>query len=418
MQLLDGELVLSASDLTGFAACGHLTQLELGAAHGEYERAKRDDPMLDVLSRRGGEHELKHLARYQADGLTVAVIDAIPFDAEDHVTRANLAAAEAETLAAMRRGDDVIYQATFFDGRWRGHADFLLKVDTPSPELGAWSYEVADTKLARRVKAGALLQMCHYSEHVARLQGVEPVHMHVITGDGEQHTEKVRDYAAYYRHLKRRFETVVGEAERPTTYPDPVEHCGVCRWGDVCKDRRRADDHLSLVAGMRSDQTRKLVASGIVTRTALGTTEPDTSIAGMNQATFDKLRAQASLQVRGEGMIPQLYELLEPERPEVAHDRRRRRGRARSRRPARRDRRRARRRRTVAQARVRRAARAVARRPLLRHGGRPVRARRRPPRVPVRRRSRSAPTASRSTGRSGATTAPRRSRRSRRSSTS
>ena len=58
----------------------------------------------------------------------------------------------------MRAGADVIYQATFFDGRWRGHADFLLRVDTPS-DLGAWSYEVADAKLARRVKAAAVLQM-------------------------------------------------------------------------------------------------------------------------------------------------------------------------------------------------------------------------------------------------------------------
>jgi len=314
MQRLGDALVLSASDLTGFAACGHLTQLELSVVRGECTRPTRDDPMLDVLTRRGGEHEERHLVRFHAEGRSVVAIEAIPFDTDADVTRGRLADAEAETLAAMLRGEDVIYQATFFDGRWRGHADFLFRVDTPSPELGPWSYEVADTKLARRVKAGALLQMCHYSEHVARLQGVAPVHMHVITGDGERHTEKVRDYAAYYRHLKQRFETVVADAA-VATYPNPVEHCGVCRWGDVCSDRRRADDHLSLVAGMRSDQARKLVASGIVTRTALGNTAPDTSVDGMSTATFDTLRAQANLQVRGEGVVPQLWELLPPERP-------------------------------------------------------------------------------------------------------
>ena len=68
MQLLDGELVLSASDLTGFSACAHLTQLELRAARGEIERAQRDDPMLDVLSRRGVEHEDTQLAAFHADG--------------------------------------------------------------------------------------------------------------------------------------------------------------------------------------------------------------------------------------------------------------------------------------------------------------------------------------------------------------
>ena len=108
----------------------------------------------------------------------------------------------------MRKGVDVIYQATFFDGRWRGHADFLLRVETPS-NLGDWSYEVADAKLARRVKAAALLQMCAYSEQLARLQGVAPLQIHVITGDGERHTEKLSDYSAYYRALKARYEALV-----------------------------------------------------------------------------------------------------------------------------------------------------------------------------------------------------------------
>ena len=33
------------------------------------------------------------------------------------------------------------------------------------------------------------------------------------------------------------------------TYPEPVEHCDVCRWSELCRTRRRADDDLSLVAG-------------------------------------------------------------------------------------------------------------------------------------------------------------------------
>ena len=48
----------------------------------------------------------------------------------------------------VERGDDVIFQACFFDGTWLGFADFLLRVDDPAAPLG-WSYEVADTQLAR-----------------------------------------------------------------------------------------------------------------------------------------------------------------------------------------------------------------------------------------------------------------------------
>ncbi|HEU5309023.1 MAG TPA: TM0106 family RecB-like putative nuclease, partial [Acidimicrobiia bacterium] len=313
MHVLDsGSIALSPSDLTGFAACEHLTQLELAALRGDVERPKRDDPMLDVLSRRGGEHETKQLARFRAEGRIVVEVE-YPDN-----TAAALADAEARTLDAMRAGADVIYQATFFHDGWRGHADFLLRVDTPSPHLGAWSYEVADAKLARRVKAAALLQMCAYSEQVERLQGVAPQQMHVITGDGEQHPFKLTDYSAYYRALKARFGELVERARTDpgiTTYPDPVDHCGICRWADVCKSRRRADDHLSLVSGMRRDQTRKLTAVGIATRRDLAVADPELTVAGIGEATDERLRHPAELQVKGEGHEPPIFELLPPEPP-------------------------------------------------------------------------------------------------------
>ena len=82
----------------------------------------------------------------------------------------------------MASGADVIYQATFFDGRWFGYADFLLRVDDPArPSVwGPYHYEVADTKLARHVKAGAVLQICSYVEQLERLQGVRPESMRVV----------------------------------------------------------------------------------------------------------------------------------------------------------------------------------------------------------------------------------------------
>jgi uncharacterized protein len=85
----------------------------------------------------------------------------------------------------------------------------------------------------------------------------------------------------------------------------------------VCRARRRADDHLSLVAGMRRDQTRKLVAAGIVTTTALAEAPADRDVDGLVDATYERLHAQAALQVRNREHPPYLYELLEPEPPEV-----------------------------------------------------------------------------------------------------
>ncbi|MFN8027112.1 MAG: TM0106 family RecB-like putative nuclease [Acidimicrobiia bacterium] len=311
MQLLEGELVLSASDLTGFAACAHLTQLELSVVRGERTRPDRDDPMLDVLSRRGTEHEEKHLAREYEAGKVVVEIPG------DCFTRAELVAAQEATLEAMRAGADTIYQATFFDGRWRGHADFLVKVDTPS-NLGNWSYEVADTKLARRVKAAAILQMAAYSEQLAALQGVTPEHIHVVTGDGVSHPFRLADYAAYHRHIKARYEALVlaaPGAPGSDTYPEPVDHCGICRWADDCKDRRRADDHLSLVSGLRRDQVHKLAEAGITTRVELAHAPSPLNVPNLGDATAERLRHQAELQVRGDGQPPFPFEILPPEVP-------------------------------------------------------------------------------------------------------
>src|SRR6266508_659099 len=134
------------------------------------------------------------------------------------------AKAREETHAAMRSGFDVIYQAALFDGRWLGYADFLERVESRT-------YEVVDTKLARSAKAAALLQTSLYSELLAPMQGREPEQMHLVLGDGTRQSFRVTDYRAYLRHAKARLESVA--AGPPiATYPEPVEHCRVCRWSE------------------------------------------------------------------------------------------------------------------------------------------------------------------------------------------
>src|SRR6266853_3581024 len=209
MQFLEGRLIVSPSDLTGFLECEHLTQQELAAARGEIARPERDDPMLDMLSRRGLEHEGRYLAQFRATGRKIVEF---PFP---EGTIANLQKAHAETVAAMQAGVDIIYQGTFFDGRWRCHPDFLKRVDRPS-KLGDYSYEVADAKLARKAKAAAVLQCCVYAEQLAAIQGVDPEHITLILGDGSEEELRLKDYGAYYRSVKRQFEQVV--------FPSPSSH--------------------------------------------------------------------------------------------------------------------------------------------------------------------------------------------------
>ena len=313
MQLApDGTLIVSATDLVGFLACDHLTSLELGRIEGFWDRPpEREDPEVVLLQERGEAHEQAYLARLRAENRSIHEISL-----RHPRTPEELREAESETLDALRRGVDVVFQATFFDGRWRGHADFLLKVDGPSA-LGDWHYEVADTKLARSVKGSALLQVCVYSERLAHLQGRQPALVHVVTGDGTTHSHRLDDYAAFYRTVKRRFEERVFGSDRPpagspNTYPNPVDHCRVCAWFPTCIERRRTDDHPSLVAGMTRAATERLMTTGVTTLAQLGGLPADSSVPDLNPRTLERLRNQARLQLEGRRTRRLQYELIEP----------------------------------------------------------------------------------------------------------
>ena len=305
MQLLDNHLLLSASDLINFLECERLTALDLEVANGGLGAKPKRVDTADLVAAKGDEHELRHLAELQqVHGDALVQIHTGP-------RHADLVLAAGETRQAMEVGAPVIYQATFLSDGWRGHVDFLERVDLPSG-LGDWSYEVVDTKLARSVKPYFVIQLCLYSALVAEIQGGEPAQMHVILGTGERRSLSLADFAAYYRRMKshftRRLDHGLGD-----TYPLPVSHCGLCRWSDVCDARREADDHLSLVARLSRPQAAKLEASGIPTVAELGAAGPERRPRGMGEQTFERLRQQARLQVtQRESGIPS-YELLEPE---------------------------------------------------------------------------------------------------------
>ncbi len=315
----DGTLVVSATDLVGFLECDHLVTLELERTHGLREKPFRDDPQLELIQKRGYAHEQAYISRLRAEGR-----DVLEIATGDLKTPAQLRDAEAQTLAAMRAGADVIFQATFFDGHWRGHADFLVRRDDRPSNLGPWSYDVADTKLARRVKAAALLQMCVYADLLERLQGTPPELVSVVTGDGIAHPHRLEDYAAYYRAAKARFEerlaadAATRESTEPT-YPEPVDHCRVCPWWSVCVDRRRADDHLSIVAGATRTTRRKLVDAGVPTLTALAQLPEDRAVAKMTPHVLTRVRRQAALQLEYRETHQLAYELIPPEPDQPGH---------------------------------------------------------------------------------------------------
>jgi predicted RecB family nuclease len=291
--------VFTPTALADFVACEHLASLTAQVAAGTLAPPALASEAQLVLER-GRQHELHYVEKLREGGLA-------PFEVAAVTEAPGLASGARATRAAMESGAAVIHGAVFESGNWGGVADFLFRVERPS-HLGPWSYEAADAKASGDVKPVAIIQLCAYSELLEQAQGVAPARMHVIAGDGRTESFRCADYLAYYRAAKERFLTAM--LRGAPTYPEPVEHCARCRWDDLCRARRRDDDHLSLVAHIMHSQTAKLTSAGITTITALAQAPDTARPARLDPTTFAKLRAQAALQVAARGEARPRYELL------------------------------------------------------------------------------------------------------------
>ena len=125
----------------------------------------------------GNEHEQAELRRLaRAHPGRVVQFERPGYSPDD------LARAHAQTLEALRSDAEVVYQATFFDGGFVGHADFL--------ERTADGWLVSDTKLARTESVPALLQIAAYAA-LLREAGVPTAPVaRLVVGSGD-----VRDFA-------------------------------------------------------------------------------------------------------------------------------------------------------------------------------------------------------------------------------
>ncbi|HEV2992134.1 MAG TPA: TM0106 family RecB-like putative nuclease, partial [Candidatus Angelobacter sp.] len=310
MKLENSSIRLAATDLSNHLSCRHLTTIELAVTRGTKKAPLWKNPDAWVLQERGLEHEQSYVEHLREPGRSL--VDLREIETDEH--------AIAETRAAMMRGADVIVQATMRDGRWFGRADVLRRVEKPS-QLGSWSYEIDDCKLAQQTKAETILQLCLYAELLHAVQGSLPEFMYVVRPVEGFVPERYRvlDYAAYYRQVKSRLEEAIeARAGEQGTYPEPNSHCSVCRWWRECDARWRRDDHLSLVAGITTLQQKQLAAWETTTVEELAglplplRSRPERG----SPESYVKVREQARVQVASREQDVPVFELLpvEPER--------------------------------------------------------------------------------------------------------
>jgi len=286
MQRVNDRFLFSPSDLGSFLACEHLTQLEVAVALREGRRPSYENAYAELLRSKGQEHEQAFLTMLRDAGRRVVEVR---LDAAR-----DFEAGTRRTVDAMRAGADYIYQAVFFSHGWRGIADFLERVDRPSA-LGAWSYQVLDTKLARHPRPEHALQLSFYSQALEQTQLLAPDLAYVVLGTRERVAIRLADVTAYFRRVRERFGAAV--VARPATGPYPCHHCSFCDFRGLCEDRLEREDHVVRVAGIYRGQVKRLFAVGINTLTALAETPPGVVAPKIPASTLGGLRDQAGLQL-------------------------------------------------------------------------------------------------------------------------
>ena len=244
MDRIDGQPVYSATDLVAYLACEHLTQLERAALAGLVKRPMRDDPELDIIRRRGFQHEARFLADLRADGRVVVEIE------QDGSIRGSrrrsCATAATRTIEAMAVGrrrhlpGDVL----------RRHVARPRRLPAPGRRAGSpvalgavplrgRRHEARPPRQGERHPPDLLVRRPARADP-GRPAGVAPRRARrerASRRDGCGSTTTWPTTGAPATGSWRRWPT---RRRPPTrlrrTYPEPVEHCDVCRWAAECVD--------------------------------------------------------------------------------------------------------------------------------------------------------------------------------------
>ncbi|MGH7498415.1 MAG: TM0106 family RecB-like putative nuclease [Gemmatimonadales bacterium] len=303
----DGTLRFSPRDLVSYLEGDFAAWCDRAKAEGDRSRGAgvgklawltpdEEDEELKLVARKGIEHESRYLAKVKAREPNLVAI-------QQSDSAAN------ETLAAMRAGVPVVYQAHLTLGDWHGYSDFLFRVPGKS-RFGDYHYAPWDTKLARSAKPYFLVQLCAYAEMLEAIQGVRPAELVFVLGNDDERRFETGHYFFYYRRLKDSF-LEFQKSWAVDSIPDPALDRSWGRWAGAAEKLLAESDHLSLVANITRGQIRRLEEAAITTLNALAATGVQ-EIPGMKPPVFERLRLQAQLQLRSSGAASPAWEFRAP----------------------------------------------------------------------------------------------------------
>ena len=290
------QIIYSPSDLTLYMDSPFASWMEHSVLINPELLSSTDAPdeLMSLLQKKGALHEDEVLKSFLEADLSVIQISKSPNAVQD-------------TIAAMRSGVDVIYQAALSLLPFKGYADFLVKVEGKS-RLGDFYYEVWDTKLAKTLKPYVIIQLCCYAEMLEALQGRRPDYVVAALGNGDNQRLRTNDYFYYYQNLKSRFLQAHQNFSEHHLL-NPADSTSYGRWTNYAENMLIQADHLCRIATITRSQIKKLNKAGVNTMQAIVDSDCD-SVRGINSDVLTRLKAQAKIQKDSVGKDVPLYQIL------------------------------------------------------------------------------------------------------------
>lgn len=223
------------------ASCLHSWYLE---THVDADLVVEPDAGLELLFERGLAHE-----RRMIETLTDVVEP--EWDGRDY------AAGHAATVALLREGRPWVAQGPLMREDARGVPDLLQRLEGRSA-LGDFTYVPVDVKGHKTVEKGDRFQLHLYAHLLEPVLGKRPATGGIWLNSGAIETVDLgaEEFRAHHRKLER------VRRGAHDTLALKCTACNTCPWSVHCADAWLAEENVTLLAGVRSADARKLTDAG------------------------------------------------------------------------------------------------------------------------------------------------------------
>ena len=267
---------ITAAVLYALVECPHRIWLD---ANGDQSARDPINPFVELLWERGTKFEHEIIAGLERPFL----------DLSGH----SLLEKEGETLAAMQRGETLIYGGRIRHGELLGQPDLLRRegIGYVPGDIKSGAGEEGAEEDDRKPKKKYAVQLGLYVDILDRLglsagrrAFVWDIHREEVIYDFDvpQGTKKPQTLWHFYEHTLGTAQRILGGAEE--TLPASASGCKLCHWYTFCREEVRSSDDLSQIPEL-GRKKRDAMMQEIATVSELAGINPDAFIKG-NKTPF------------------------------------------------------------------------------------------------------------------------------------